>query len=294
MRGKYWFAGGLLLVLAGLAVENIYQAGKAKPVAKEGVRAASVQMVPLKEAKLQMIYFWGDCNCHENTAAELIAEHRAYDVHSRIVRLEDPDRAELMRRYEVKETPYTLFLDPKSGKQLSRMRWATYDDFQDTIHELLRDKGYAFSDQGTPIPRGVARVGQPAPEIDVISEANIGITLHQYHGRKVLLAFLCGCGLCRPLVPKLNEIVREQGQDRVTVLGITAFTKEQRDVFKAENKPDFPVCTDLERKTHIRYASEACPRLWLIDEQGIIRYNNPSITTPTQRLVADLRRHLGV
>jgi peroxiredoxin len=263
-------------------------------VAKDGVRAASVKRVSLKEATLQMIYFWGDCNCNENIAAELIADHRAYDVHTRIVRLKDPDRAELIRRYKIKETPYTLFLDPKNGKELMRMRWATYDDFQDTIHELLRDKGYAFSDRGKPIPRGIAKVGQPAPEIEVISEASIGITLQQYRGRKVLLAFLCGCGLCKPLVPKLNEIVREQGQDRVTVLAITAFTKEQRDLFKAENNPDFPVCKDPERNTLIRYASESCPRLWLIDEQGIIRYNNKSITTPTERLVAELHRQLGV
>jgi peroxiredoxin len=293
MTKRYWIAGGLLLALVGVAYENLYLAAKPKPKAQTGARATSVRMVSLKDAKIQMIYFWGDCNCHENTAAELIAEHRAYDVHSRIVRLNDPDRAALMRKYRITKTPYTVFLDPKTGKERMRMQWATYDDFQDSIHELLRDSGYAFSDKGTPVPRGVAKVGQPAPEIEVVSEASVGITLDQYRGRKVLLAFLCGCGLCKPLVPKLNAIVREHGQDRVTVLGITAFTTEQRDVFKSENKPDFPICIDLNRKTLIHYASEACPRLWLIDEQGIIRYNNKSITTPTARLVADLHQQLG-
>lgn len=294
MRGKYWIGGGLFLALAALAYENISTTAKPKPDTKAVARAAKMaRMVPLREAKLQMIYFWGDCKCGENVAAEAIAQERYYDLHTRIVRLEDPDRKELMRRYQVKETPYTLFLDPKTRKERARLRWSTYGDFQDTIHDLLRDDGYAFSERGKTVPRGVAKVGRPAPEIAVISEASIGITLDQYRGRKVLLAFLCGCGLCRPLVPELNRIVREQGQDRVTVLAITAFNQEQRDVFKSENKPDFPVCIDVEREALIQYASEACPRLWLIDEQGIIRYNNPSITTPTARLVADLRRQLG-
>lgn len=291
MRGKYWIGGVLFLALAALAYENVTSAAKPKPEVK--ARAAR-KMVSLKDAKLQMIYFWGDCKCNENVAAEVIASERSYDVHSRIVRLEDPDRAEMMRRYKVKEAPYTIFLHPKTGKELSRMRWSTYGDFQDTIHELMRGEGYAFSDQGKPVPRAIAKVGQPAPLVEVISEASIGITLDQYRGRKVLLAFLCGCGLCTPLVPKLNEIVREQGQDQVTVLAITAFDQKQRDVFKAENKPDFPVCIDVDRKTLIRYGSESCPRLWLVDQQGIIRYNNPSITTPTARLVADLHRALGV
>jgi peroxiredoxin len=280
-------------VLAGLAYENVYLSGKPKPAAKAGVRAASVKKVPLEQAKLQMIYFWGDCQCHENVAAELIAEHRAYDVHTRIVRMEDADRAELMRRYKVKETPFTIFLDPKTGKERLRMRWATYDDFMDSIHELLREDGYGFSDRGDPVARGVAKVGMPAPEIDIFSEASIGLSLLQYRGRDVILAFLCGCGLCVPLVPELNKIIDEYGQDRVTVLGVTAFTKEQRDTFKAENDPDFPICTDPERKTLIHYASEACPRLWLIDEEGIIRYNNKSITTPSAQIVAGLRKHLG-
>lgn len=292
MRGKYWAVGGLCLVLAAFAYEQLFLSGRSKPVARDGVRAASVKMVPLEQAKLQMIYFWGDCDCRENIAAELIAEQRAHDVHTRIVREEDPDRAELMRKYQIKEAPYTLFLDPKTGKERLRMRWATYDDFMDSIHELLREDGYAFSDTGAPIPRGIAKVGQRAPEIDVVSEASIGIALHQYQGRKVLLAFLCGCGLCTPLVPELNRILRDYGQDQVTILGITAFDQKQRDVFKAENKPDFPICIDLERKTLLHYASEACPRLWLIDEEGIIRYNNPSITTPTAQLVAEVRKHL--
>jgi peroxiredoxin len=290
MRSKFWVAAGLMLLAAAVIYENVTSSGK-KPVATTSAR--KVAMVSPEKAKLRMIYFWGDCHCNENIAAELVAQERGYDVHTRIVRLKDPDRAELMRRYKVDKGPYTVFLNPKNGKVLMSMRWATYDDFQDAIHEMLQESGYGFADTGQPVARGVAKVGQPAPEINVIGEANIGFSLQQYHGRKVVLAFLCGCERCKPLVPKLNQIVRQQGQDRVTVLAITAFSKEGRDQFKADTKPDFAVCIDPDRKTIVHYASEACPRLWVIDEQGIIRYTNSSITTPAARLVADLHKQLG-
>lgn len=293
MRTTVLVAGGLSLLLVILIYENVYLSGKKPDSAERPVPKPKVEMVAPEKAKLQMIYFWGDCNCHENIAAELIAEHRAHDVHTRIVRLEDPDRDELMRRYKVKEAPFTVFLNPKDGKVLMTMRWATYDDFQYAIYELLQEAGYGFADTGKPIARGVAKVGQPAPEIDLVTEASIGISLFQYRGRKVVLAFMCGCSLCKPLVPKLNEIIRDYGQDRVTVLGATAFTQESRDQFRAETKPEFPICIDPDRKTIIHYASEACPRLWVIDEEGIIRYTNKSITTPTDQLAAELRKHLG-
>jgi peroxiredoxin len=176
---------------------------------------------------------------------------------------------------------------------LQTQRWATYDDFVESIHELLMEAGYGFAEVGKPIARGVAKVGKPAPEIDIVSEANIGISLDQYRGQKVLLAFLCGCERCRPLVPKLNALVRDQGHDRVAVFGVTAFDKEMRDRFKAELKPEFPICLDPERKTIIHYASEACPRLWLIDEAGVIRYNNKDIHTPTAKLASELHQELG-
>jgi peroxiredoxin len=291
MRAKFWVGGILIVLLAGVVYENVYLAGKKSPGGS--APQAKTVMVSLDKAKLQMIYFWGDCQCNENIAAEMAVRNFGHDVHSRIVRLEDPDRAALMKKYKVDKGPYTVFLNPKDGRVVMRMRWSTFDDFADSIHELLRESGYGFAATGKPVARGVAKVGKAAPEIDVVSEASIGITLDEYRGRKVVLAFLCGCNRCKPLIPRLNQLVHEQGQDRVTVLGITAFTTEVRDRFKSETKPDFPICIDLDLKTHIHYASEACPRLWVIDEQGIIRYTNKDILTPTAKLAAELHRQLG-
>jgi peroxiredoxin len=272
--------------------ENVYLAGK-ETAAPGQERTARTPMVSPDKAKLQMIYFWGDCRCGENVIAEQIADQRGYDVHSRIVRLEDPDRAALMRRYKVDKGPYTVFLNPKNGKVLMTMRVATYDDFQEALHELLIGTGYRFTDRGVPVARGLAKVGQPAPEINVVAEASIGVNLDQYRGQKVVLAFVCGCDLCKRLVPELNELVRREGHETATVLAIGAFSTEGRDRFKAETKAEFPVCIDPDRKTIIRYASEACPRLWLVDEQGVLRYTNKDIRTPPARLAAELRRELG-
>jgi peroxiredoxin len=293
MRAKLWLGGILCALLALMIYENVYLAGRgAAAPAKE--RGAKRPMVSLDKADLQMIYFWGDCNCHENIAAEQIAEQRADDVHSRIVRLEDADRKALMRRYRVDKGPYTVFLNPKNGKVLMTMRYSTYDDFQDALHELLIESGYGFSDKGAPVARGVAKVGKSAPEIDVISEASIGLSLEQYRGRKVVLAFMCGCDLCKRLVPRLNEMLRREGADKVTVLAIGAFSTDGRDRFKSDTRAEFPVCIDPDRKTIIRYASEACPRLWLIDEQGTIRYTNKDNLMPAAKLAAELSRQLRV
>jgi peroxiredoxin len=293
MRVKLWLGGIFCVLLSMVIYENVYLAGK-ESAAPRRARPAATTMVSLEQAKLQMIYFWGDCNCHENTAAEEVVEQRAADVHSRIVRLTDPDRAALMRRYHVDKGPFTVFLNPKNGKVLMTMRYSTYDDFQEALHELLVESGYGFADTGAPVARGVAKVGKPAPEIDVISEAAIGLTLEQYRGQKVVLAFMCGCDLCKRLVPRLNELVRRQGHDKLTVLAIGAFSTDGRDRFKADTKAEFSVCIDPDRKTILHYASEACPRLWLIDEQGVIRYTNTNNRVPAATLAAELTRQLGV
>jgi peroxiredoxin len=292
MRAKLWLGGVLCALLAMVIYENVYLAGK-ETAAPSQKPTARTPMVSLDKAKLQMVYFWGDCNCHENLIAEEIADQRGQDVHSRIVRLEDPDRAALMRRYRVDKGPYTVFVNPKTGKGLMTMRFATYDDYQEALHGLLIDAGYGFSDNGAPVARGAAKVGKPAPEINVIAEASIGVNLEQYRGQKVVLVFVCGCDLCKRLVPQLNELVRREGHDKATVLAIGAFSTEGRDRFKADTKAEFSVCIDPDRKTIIRYASEACPRLWLVDEQGVIRYTNNDIRTPPARLAAELRRELG-
>jgi peroxiredoxin len=293
MRVKLWVGGIVCVLLAMLIYENVYLAGK-ETAAPLRAQPAATKMVSRDQAKLQMIYFWGDCNCHENIAAEEVAEQHAEDVHSRIVHLTDPDRAALIRRYHVDKGPFTVFLNPKNGKALMTMRYSTYDDFQEALHELLVESGYGFADTGTPVARGVAKVGKSAPEINVISEASIGLTLDQYRGRKVVLAFMCGCDRCKQLVPWLNDLVRRQGRDKVTVLAIGAFSTDGRDLFKAETKAAFPVCIDPDRKTILHYASEACPRLWLIDEKGIIRYTNQSNRIPAAKLAAELTGQLGV
>src|SRR5262249_55769101 len=144
MRVKVWLGAIFCLLLFLVIYENVYLSG-GEATAPRQARLAAPPMVSLEQAKLQMILFLGDCKCHENYAAEEIADHRAADVHSRIVRLTDPDRAALMRRYHVDKGPYTVFLNPKNGKVLMTMRYSTFDDFQDALHELLVESGYGFA-----------------------------------------------------------------------------------------------------------------------------------------------------
>ena len=133
------------------------------------------------------------------------------------------------------------------------------------------------------------QVGQRAPDFNLLSVGEgHGIRLADLKGKPVIVNFYCGCSFCG-MVGK--EWVRNR--DKVGDTAIVAVMTNHwtyaplavRDYRKKTGWP-WPILADLESETARNYNALTCPRLFVIDGQGIIRYTNSDGVSDEQRLVA--------
>jgi peroxiredoxin len=134
------------------------------------------------------------------------------------------------------------------------------------------------------------QVGQRAPDFNLLSVGEgHSIRLADLKGKPVIVNFYCGCSFCG-MVGK--EWVRNR--DKVGDTAIVAVMTNHwtyaplavRDYRKQTGWP-WPILADLESETARNYNALTCPRLFVIDGQGIIRYTNSDGVSDEQRLVAE-------
>ena len=139
------------------------------------------------------------------------------------------------------------------------------------------------------IPIGY-QVGQRAPDFDLLSVGEgHSIRLADLKGKTVIVNFYCGCNFCG-MVGK--EWVRNR--DKVDDAAIVAVMTNHwtyappavRDFRKKTGWP-WPILADLESETARNYNALTCPRLFVIDGAGIIRYTNSEGVSDEKRLVAE-------
>jgi peroxiredoxin len=134
--------------------------------------------------------------------------------------------------------------------------------------------------------------GARAPEfnLEVLGKPGERIALSDYRGRPVVIVFNCGCKLCydfnhalRDAAPKLEGL---------EVVGIMmnhwSYAPDQVRNFRETTGFRWPLLMDLKSQTTMAYKSDDCPRAWLVDRNGIIRYHNESNEMPAQEIVAGL------
>jgi cytochrome c biogenesis protein CcmG, thiol:disulfide interchange protein DsbE len=145
------------------------------------------------------------------------------------------------------------------------------------------------------IPYGY-NVGQRAPEFDLLAVGDGGkVRLSSLKGRPVVINFFCGCNFC--------SIVGEEwvkNRDKVgdaTVLAIAAnhwtYTPPAVRSFRKKTGWPWPVLADLQSRTANDFKALTCPRVFVVDGDGIVRYSSAEGASDEKQIIAEALAALG-
>lgn len=139
-------------------------------------------------------------------------------------------------------------------------------------------------------------VGDPAPDFELPGTGDKTYRLADYHGRKVVIAFypgdftaVCTKQFCsyRDQSDKLDDL----GAD---VLGISPQSVESHERFTEEKRLNVPLLADEDKAVARAYGVVAGPMvrraIFVVDEQGIVRYRKVTLAGLTYESVDDLQR----
>jgi peroxiredoxin len=152
--------------------------------------------------------------------------------------------------------------------------------------------GLSFELRASRVVNLPPRVGQPAPEFTLVTHSGQTLQLGFLRRRPVILNFFCNCGLCHAFATELGRAADLREKAEILVVTADAGVAED-DAFRHETGLAATYIHDSPPVIAPRYASEACPRCWLIDTNGIIRYVNADRLMPAKKLVTDLRTALA-
>lgn len=148
-----------------------------------------------------------------------------------------------------------------------------------------------FWSRGESVPVAAA-LGARAPEFDleILGKPGERIALKELRGRPVAVIFNCGCKLCYDFnhvfvaaAPKMEEL-----QPIGIMMNHWSYAPDQIRNFRETTKFKWPLLMDHKSQTTITYRSTDCPRVWLIDRKGIIRYHNESNKEDPEKIVREL------
>jgi methylamine dehydrogenase accessory protein MauD len=151
-------------------------------------------------------------------------------------------------------------------RALGLLRWRL-DQFEATTPSRLGRNGL--------------KPGKKAPEFSLPGVTGGEVNLHDFAGRKLLLAFMQpGCGPCHGITPELNRL-QDAGEVQVVVVqnGDVETVRKWED----KHRPRFPVAVQERLSLSKRYEVFATPFAFLIDERGVI----------ASRGIASTKQYLG-
>jgi peroxiredoxin len=142
-----------------------------------------------------------------------------------------------------------------------------------------------------------AAVGALAPDFTLGKAGEPGeLKLSVFRGKPTVLNFFCGCGECRSVAMQLAERTKELGD--VHVLAVmsdhTAYNPINLKNFRWGTGFQWPVVADIGSNVSLRYDSVNCPRVWILDADGVVRHICPGRGTPGETIVADALKALQV
>jgi peroxiredoxin len=134
------------------------------------------------------------------------------------------------------------------------------------------------------------KVGERAPEFDLLSVGE-GRSLRSADliGKPIILNFFCGCSFCS-IVGKEWVKNKDKVGDAVLVSVLSShWTYSPAAVrdYRQKTGWTWPVLADMQRQTANQFNALTCPRLFVIDRQGIIRYASAEGASDEKQLIAD-------
>jgi peroxiredoxin len=131
--------------------------------------------------------------------------------------------------------------------------------------------------------RSILRAGEPAPEFTLRTTPDQSVSLSEFRGRTVVLAFYPAdwSPVCGDQMALYNEILDEFQEFQAELLGISVDGAWCHGAFAKQNKLHFPLLADFEPKGLVARAygvydekDGTCERaLFVIDPDGIIHWS---------------------
>ncbi len=139
-------------------------------------------------------------------------------------------------------------------------------------------------------------VGDRAPDFDLPGTGGKTYRLADYRGRKLVLAFYPGD--FTPTCTKQFCSYRDQGEKLdglgAEVLGISPQSVESHERFSEEKKLNVPLLADEDKSVARAYGVVAGPlvrrAIFVIDEEGVVRYRKVTLAGLTYESADDLQR----
>jgi peroxiredoxin len=134
-----------------------------------------------------------------------------------------------------------------------------------------------------------------APDFRLVTIGSGVVQLSLLRDRPTVVAFFCRCGLCHAVAKALARSPRIADRARIyAVFGDVAVQEpEVEKAFRDETGFTAPFLIDISHEVALLYDSVHCPRLWVIDRNGTVRYVNPSASTPPDTIVREALRALA-
>jgi len=138
-------------------------------------------------------------------------------------------------------------------------------------------------------------VGDQAPDFSLPSTGGTDVSLHDFHGRPVVLVFYPGddTPVCTKQLNSYNDELAQFEALDAQVLGISAQGLESHEKFSGKHGFKFPLLADTDKKVAGLYGTLGpigFPRrsVFIIDGAGTVRYAHRAIAGLTYRPVSEL------
>jgi len=114
------------------------------------------------------------------------------------------------------------------------------------------------------------------------------LTLKDFRGKIVILDFFATwCGPCKTQMLHLSQVYREYGFSKVVIISISidpvSDTIEKLKQYASENSIEWIIVRDT-AKVAGKYGVSAIPTIFIIDQEGIIRYTHVGVTSSSMLL----------
>lgn len=134
------------------------------------------------------------------------------------------------------------------------------------------------------------RIGERAPAFDLLSVGQgRSIRLEDLKGKPVILNFYCGCNFCSIVG---REWVRNK--DKVAdavLLGVMTnhwtYNPPAVREYRRRTGWSWPVLADMDSQVANSFNALTCPRVFVIDRQGVVRYSSAEGASDEKKLVAN-------
>jgi peroxiredoxin Q/BCP len=143
---------------------------------------------------------------------------------------------------------------------------------------------------------GKVDVGDSAPDFELPGSGGKTYKLSEFRGSKVILAFYPGdfTTVCTKQFCSYRDNDERIDNLGAQVLGISAQSVDSHERFIAENSLNVPLLADEDRSVAKAYGVAAGPlvrrSIFLVDEQGVIRYRHVALVGLGYQDVGDLEQ----